>query len=376
MSRESIDALTDLLARSWKFQSPLIEIISQDDTQRKQYTEEQFRLLDSLDRQNKALICGCAGSGKTFLAAEKARRLAQEGYRVGFLCWNNKLASWLKQKMNNIHGVYVDTVTKFIQTNYSYQFDALIVDEAQDIPGDDDWQLILNKLINEGIIYIFYDDNQKIFNKDKKLSFPIKTEPLPLFLLSTNCRNTDKIHNLTLNFYRSSNKLPTALIQSPKDPEIKYCDNGIESMMLNILDKLIVGEKINPQNIIVLTPRKGKSKYKQVSGKAPKVSDWSPAKLINEKYLIYHGEENLQAYKSANKGLKSKNYIEIECSTIQTFKGLEKQVVIVTEIDSLIFQSNFNEVLYVGLSRCQSHLIILFQEELSLIKFNEICNHI
>lgn len=44
--------------------------------------ENQFRVMDQLRRHRKAVISGCAGSGKTMLAMEKARRLANEGFDV------------------------------------------------------------------------------------------------------------------------------------------------------------------------------------------------------------------------------------------------------------------------------------------------------
>ena len=58
-------------------------------------TEAQYRLLDFLASTNRAAIAGCAGSGKTMLAAEKARRLAAQGWRVLLTCFNRNLAAFL-----------------------------------------------------------------------------------------------------------------------------------------------------------------------------------------------------------------------------------------------------------------------------------------
>ena len=49
-----------------------------------------------LSRQARVAIAGCAGSGKTFLAAEKARRLAQQGFRVLLVVFNMLLADHLR----------------------------------------------------------------------------------------------------------------------------------------------------------------------------------------------------------------------------------------------------------------------------------------
>ena len=63
---------------------------------RKQLTEEQFALLYDLQDNLKMLVPGCAGSGKTMIAAKKAQLLAQQGLRVLLTCYNENLASWLK----------------------------------------------------------------------------------------------------------------------------------------------------------------------------------------------------------------------------------------------------------------------------------------
>ncbi|MBQ9395685.1 MAG: NERD domain-containing protein, partial [Proteobacteria bacterium] len=47
---------------------------------------DQMTVLDFLDDQNVTVISGPAGSGKTFIAVEKARRLGAAGDKVLFLC--------------------------------------------------------------------------------------------------------------------------------------------------------------------------------------------------------------------------------------------------------------------------------------------------
>jgi hypothetical protein len=59
-------------------------------------TEEQFRAIQQLRWLRRVRISGCAGSGKTLVAAEKAVRLAQAGQRVLFLCHNPLLADHVR----------------------------------------------------------------------------------------------------------------------------------------------------------------------------------------------------------------------------------------------------------------------------------------
>lgn len=61
-----------------------------------QLTETQYRILRLLDRQRRAKIAGCGGSGKTMLALEKARRLTEQGLSVLLTCLNASLANWMQ----------------------------------------------------------------------------------------------------------------------------------------------------------------------------------------------------------------------------------------------------------------------------------------
>ena len=59
--------------------------------------EEQANLLNYLEEQNNAVINGVAGTGKTMIALEKARRHADNGEKVLFLCFNNKLKDFISE---------------------------------------------------------------------------------------------------------------------------------------------------------------------------------------------------------------------------------------------------------------------------------------
>jgi hypothetical protein len=55
-------------------------------------TQDQCRVMRRLDRNRRVLIDGCAGSGKTLVAAEKAVRVAKGGFRTLLLCHSPLLA--------------------------------------------------------------------------------------------------------------------------------------------------------------------------------------------------------------------------------------------------------------------------------------------
>ena len=78
-ARDGIDRLERVLANSFELRAPLAFELAEEERRLYRLTEQQYQVLDMLSRQTRVAIAGCAGSGKTFLAAEKARRLAAAG---------------------------------------------------------------------------------------------------------------------------------------------------------------------------------------------------------------------------------------------------------------------------------------------------------
>src|SRR4051794_18268209 len=58
-------------------------------------TVEQSMVMNRYVRAPRMVITGCAGSGKTMLAVERARRLARDGQSVLFVCFNKALRKYL-----------------------------------------------------------------------------------------------------------------------------------------------------------------------------------------------------------------------------------------------------------------------------------------
>lgn len=118
-------------------------------------TTEQMYLLDYLEEQDEAAIHGAAGTGKTIMAVQKAKSLAQTD-RVLFLCFNRFLKSHLEQSygtstnisfftLDGLAGAFTgafngspeertDTITEFLMDwdEYELPFKHIIVDEGQD----------------------------------------------------------------------------------------------------------------------------------------------------------------------------------------------------------------------------------------------------
>ncbi len=99
--RMGMEALDALLARPIEIASPLAADVASDEA-RIGLSALQFGAFDMLNAQRRALVLGVAGSGKTLLAAEKARRLAAQGFEVLLTCFNRPLAEHLAATIGQV----------------------------------------------------------------------------------------------------------------------------------------------------------------------------------------------------------------------------------------------------------------------------------
>jgi hypothetical protein len=186
---------------------------------------EQVRLLDYLEEQPSAIINGCAGSGKTVMAIEKALRNAEKGEKTLFLCYNAKLKDYLQKTIHNenIDVFNIDGwIAKHFDQDYNsalekldsyategnctkFPYSHIVVDEGQDFENERAEVLLYLKTIidlqnkerDRSSFFLFYDKNQLVQAKD--VPEVIKDADCKLTLYC-NCRNTTSIakflHNL------------------------------------------------------------------------------------------------------------------------------------------------------------------------------------
>jgi len=374
LGHNRLSMLERLLAKSFSISTPMgVEINSLEDKLIK-LTEDQMRILDFLGTRRKAAIKGCAGSGKTMLAVEKARRLFNEGFDVLLVCFNNALATYLSDKLPNISVVTFHQLCealvkeadispkKSIDIHEYYdrslpeagfdaavvlgkKFDAIIVDEGQDFR--EEYWMVINELLDEinGILYIFYDDNQNLY-KGSPINTVIEEEP---FLLTENCRNTKLIHELVRNYHKDKEQIES---RSPVgfQPEIIYFNSEIhlKNKLQSLLHKLVNEEHIYTDDIVILTPH-------------------SQAKTA-----IKSGTQ-LGNFVITENTVKRNN--EIQCTSVYKFKGLESKVIIMVEIGPLIFE-RLKEIMYVGCSRAKSYLVLMIDDYLQpseMLEIKEFC---
>ncbi len=346
-------------------------------------TEAQARLLDALRLQRRAAIAGCAGSGKTMLAVEKARRLSSEGFKVLVTCFNRALAEFIRHQLpatvpsgragvsrgagqlDIFGGTRVD-VESFHALAASWarrasvelpeagagedarrffdealpealmtaldrlpeRYDAVIVDEGQDFRPE--WWVPLQSLLAEpddGILYVFFDDNQSLYTSGARL--PITTPPYPL---TVNCRNTRPIHEYVARFYRGEQKPEAGGPDGLPVERLTYEDEReLREHLRRVLHRLTRDEGVPEKDIVVLSPfgRSRSALWREPRyGNLALTDAWPPA----------------PGY--------------VQCETVHAFKGLERAVVVLAELGG-DGHGRLEEMLYVGGSRAKSHLIVI-----------------
>ncbi len=97
LTQEGIDQLTTALSGRGLPQRDVVARALANEDAADALTEHQAVILDATRLIHRVEVRGGAGSGKTFLAMEQARRLAQHGQRVALVCYSHGLASYLER---------------------------------------------------------------------------------------------------------------------------------------------------------------------------------------------------------------------------------------------------------------------------------------
>lgn len=351
---EGVRALVDTFARSWQVRTPLAVSIQQEEAQFRTLTEQQFMLLGFLNRHPRVLVQGCAGSGKTFLAIEKARRLAAQGATTLLTCFNKPLAAWIRSahedlppnlRVQHFHELAHDLIAEAgfssswppgVDANQYFnhflperlydavpaldlRFDAIIVDEGQDFR--DEWWIPLLELLrdtDEGIFYVFYDERQSIYNDS--FSFPFDAQP---FQLNENLRNTRHIHGHIAHYYGAG-----VICRGPEGrPPVRIQTRDVTYALERQIRRLTVEGNVSPSDIVVLTTA------------SEERSRWREGQRVGRHSLTWSTQRDER---------------EILVSTVHSFKGLESPVVIVTEMGQ-----SYQDLHLVACSRAKNELIII-----------------
>jgi len=325
-------------------------------------TDEQTRLLDTTELVVSARVEGPAGTGKTVLAVEKARRLAATGKRVCLICYNRPLATAIRDMLGDDtdDGLHVSTYhglcrwaaellgepfnvpqdPKEQQELWRSQapeflieaanqgrltFDAVVVDEAQDLLTE--WWVTVAALIPASApLWVFYDPAQDIY--DRAGSMPSGLVPLRLTI---NCRATQCLRELCDRITGRATTSPAGAPEGAPHEEVNYTDAADLRRKLEARVTGLIEQGIHPAQMVILSP------HRQQNSSLAGVEQLAGCRIVSTQDQDRNG---------------------VLFSTARRFKGLEADVALLIDQDPS--DPACTQVhRYVAASRAR-HLLVVF----------------
>jgi hypothetical protein len=349
-------------------------------------TQEQYYVLDLFAGNPRCLFEGAAGTGKTLLALEFARRTALAGDRVLLICFNRFLGDWFTTEIaaakllghvtagrfykclrdiiassviaeeffdaekNAADGHLFDSVYPFYGQlaieECAHKFDAIVVDEAQDLIKP----AVLRTLdlwLKGGLAqgrWAFFGDfhRQAIYGTGGPVN---AQEVLDSFCtsyaraaLSQNCRNTRRIGEETalLSGFESPPYRMGQVDGVPVD-YLNYDDSDSQRKALErVLAQMAAESDIKPADVVIL------SKHRMEQS--------AVASLTNTKGFCIRPADAPIAVNT-----RQPTFL---FATAQAFKGMESKIVVLCDVDRIESDED-RSLLYVAMSRARSLLTVL-----------------
>lgn len=314
-----------------------------DDTMSKvaRLTDDQLGVLDAVEENPRLLCFGGAGTGKTFIAIEAARRAASCGSSVLLCCRSGVLAEYIRPHLSG-SGVEVHATGPDDDLDISIgPFDVLVVDEGQDFITDS-WLSRLGTLLSgglrEGKWRIFMDPNNQ-----SGLHEPLDAQALSglrqqaaIHRLRRNCRNTEQIVLQTQ--LMTGAEIGTAVIEGQGPPiDIKHYESDKECVekLTHRLDAWLEDD-VHFGHITILSPLK----FEQ-----------SIVSLLPDRLRL-----RIEVLESDRRFRWPPDSMTF--STIRDFKGLENRCVAVVDLSGITESERARSELYVAMTRAHAGLFI------------------
>ncbi len=343
----------------------------------KQYTEEQFDALDALEDNPRVIFTGPAGTGKTLLAIEAARRASNRGHRVLLTCFNELLGHWLADQVSPLPGVSAGTLHQHMlrvagpgvpieagsrrfwretlpllatdklldNMDQNHTFDEIIVDEAQDLLRDsylDFLDLSLKGGLAGGKLRLFGDFEKQAINDEADISLQAFKEQrcrdAVTYSLRNNCRNTPRVASL-VRLLCDLDPDYRRILRPDNDVEPRtryYTDESSKERLLIETLEALRQEGFTNDEIVVISPKSDAHS----TAAAIRTPQW---------------RQRLQPIRQAKRGY-------VRYGTIQAFKGLEAPAIVVTDIDR-VDDDRAKALFYIAITRAIHRLVVLASDQ-------------
>ncbi len=316
-------------------------------------TQEQARVLDFLEEQDRAVIAGAAGTGKTMVGCELARRLAANRCDVLFLCYNSSLRHFLMANQGaprlTFHtfdslavehcperaGDFEGAKSAFLELLSKVggpTFEHVIIDEGQDF--EDDWVSFLDAATKK-TFYILYDRNQLLFRQ--RVPEWIERADCRL-VLRRNCRTTTQIARFA---YRcAAHPIPPTpdTVDGPK-PALHACITRRDAARraAELVMGLLEEQELAPHEVAILTME---PPSRSILGAIDRVAQYRVSEVPTKGAVTF--------------------------SSVRRFKGLEARAVVLVDLTpGDIADPRVRTLIYVAASRAMQQLHIVLHD----------CNH-
>ena len=347
-------------------------------------TEEQYDRLDELEENPRCLFEGAAGTGKTLLALEYARRANNAGAKVLLVCFNRLLGDWLKLQTEGTQmttGTWHEILKEIIASStvrkefseheraalnnqdlatlfeelYPFYgeialeelnnpFDVLVMDEGQDLFDQATFDL-MNRTIKGGLAGgtwgIFGDFTRQALYDNASGSIAALSEYSGHFVrakLTLNCRNTRRIAEETAIIGGFSTPPYKLGHEAGMPVEHRYWRSPY-SLVKTLTETIhrLASDGVPIDDVMILSPRRLEN---SAVASVEQICDMP----------LFDCSRTLDTPQRC-----------IRFSTIHSFKGLESQVVILVDIEK-VDDDRSQSLLYVGMSRARSLLILMIHE--------------
>lgn len=343
LSEREVNRLVQYLRPRFDLVQSLGSISSELEISMKALTDEQYNGLDMIGLNARILCRGGAGTGKTFLAMEVARRHADEGKEVILVCRSPVLAAYLQsQAAHNF------LIRAFDQLPLHQKYDVLVVDEAQDLLNLENLtqlESVLRGGLENGSWRFFFDANNQ-----QGVSGVYDPEALGLLqafrpvevALARNCRNTRRI----VQDIRVLTKADLGQPAAGEGPQVTYeyapHRTDLVRTLATHLNKLL-HQEVALGSITLLSPVPFERS----------IAAQLPADLRLK--LICIDERSAARFPPVNR---------ISFATVADFKGMENGFVVLIDFERAQLQGADRNTLYVAMSRARTGLSFVLPQEL------------